>query len=87
MEQTKLVEIQPMAKTWDCIRHIPFDDARQRAIQGLPHYWKIPWGYVDEIILPCGHKTLAYVSVLDDPNASPRCPQADYGNCNWEPEL
>ena len=57
------------------------DDERQRALEGLPHYWKLGWGGDDMIILPCGHHTRVWIERLEDPKFKPRCPYAEFGAC------
>jgi hypothetical protein len=82
MQQTELI---PMDRTWDAIRHEPYDDAHQRALQGLPHYWRLSWGYTDKILADCGkHFLLTRVDWLEDPNQRifTSCPYKDFGGCD-----
>lgn len=82
MTQTAL--FKPMPRKWDAIRHEPFDDEHQRALEGLPGYWRINWGFGDWIILDCGHKLFVRVEILNDNDADYllTCPHKEFGGCD-----
>lgn len=73
---------KPMPRKWDAIRHEPFDDEHQRALEGLPHYWKLSWGWEDVIIFSCGHARRVAVERLTDPKFNPNCPYKEFGGCD-----
>jgi hypothetical protein len=74
----------PLPKTWDAIRHEPYDSEHQRALEGLPHYWRLSWGFADTIIADCGkHKLLVRVDWLEDPDQTviTSCHYKELGLC------
>lgn len=89
MEQAKLLDVptvEPLAKTWDSIHNRPYDSQHQRALEGLPHYWRLSWGFADAIQADCGrHMLLTRVDWLEDPQMDAkelkRCPYRAMGMC------
>ena len=82
MEQTQL--FKPMPPKWDAIHHRPLDEEHQRALEGLPHYWRISWGFADYVFADCGkHQLLVRVDWLEDPDQklNLRCAYKDMGLC------
>lgn len=71
----------PPPAVWDAINHKPEDNSRQRALDGLPHYWRITWGYDDVLIFRCGHAGRFRVSDIEDPGFKPKCPYIQWGGC------
>lgn len=73
MIQTILIKI---SATTPKPRMIPNDTERQRALEGLPHYWKMPWPYLDVVYEPCGFARYMPVDRLMDPDykLEPVCP-------------
>lgn len=68
---------------WDAVNDKPYDAEHQRALEGLPHYWKLSWGWTDTIILSCGHAYLVRVEWLEnDPSFNPTCHYKDLGGCD-----
>lgn len=83
MTQTSL--FKPMPDKWDAINHEPFDDARWRSLTGLPHYWRLSWGFADKILADCGkHFFTTRVDWLEDPKQQiiTTCPYQEFGGCD-----
>lgn len=75
----------PHSKRWDAIRHQPYDDEHQRALEGLPHYWRISWGWTDSIMADCGqHMFVTRVDWLEDPKQKiiTSCHYKELGLCD-----
>lgn len=86
--QEKLLDVpvqEPLPKAWDAIRQEPIDSEHQRALEGLPHYWRLDWGWQDYIVFPCGHKRQCPIDWLEDPDGAHdkniRCAYVDLGLC------
>lgn len=47
------------------------DEEKRRALEGLPHYWRISWGYYDVVVEPCGYPAHIPVERLEDPAYKP----------------
>lgn len=75
MQQARLLDIPPIQKP---VEPEVLDSAREHALQGLPHYWRLSWGFWDVIIEKCGYPAKVAVERLEDPSYRhrPICPFA-----------
>lgn len=84
MKQQTLFK-KPMPKVWDAIHHEPYDSEHQRALEGLPHYWRLSWGFADSILADCGkHFFTTRVDWLEDSKQKiiTTCPYKEFGGCD-----
>jgi hypothetical protein len=79
MVQSSLFKPLPV---WDAVEDKPYDAEHQRALEGLPFFWKLSWGYEDMIIFDCGHAGRFWVERLEDPKFKPECPYKKWSDCN-----
>lgn len=75
MMQTELLDKRTIAEP-------PYTDMPDYTREGLPHYWKIPWPYYDQIELECGHLMRVSVDDLENPEREVKCGWIRDGLCS-----